>query len=73
MKTIYKCEFKFTNLNTRVWLSTFFYLEGDDKFAIERIAIVKAMNELKAPLTDYQLSYYKIEETQASKDAKNKF
>jgi hypothetical protein len=68
MKKIFKCEFKYTNLNTRVWVSTFFYLEGDDKFSIERIAIIKSTNELKGKITDYELTYYRVEETTESKN-----
>ena len=73
-KKIYKCEFKFTNLNTRVWLSVFFYLEGDgaqyEKYNIERVAIIKACQELKpGEVKNYELTYYKIEETEASKNA----
>ena len=64
MKKIYKCEFKFTNLNTRVWLSTYFYLECEDKFSAEKVAIIKACNELKGKVTDYELSFYRIEESQ---------
>ena len=69
MKKIFKCEFKYTNLNSRVWVSTFFYLEGDDKFQVERVAIVKSVNELKGKLTDYELTYYRIEETTQQKNA----
>ena len=67
MKKIYKCEFKFTNLNSRVWVSTFFYLETLDKFAAEKVAIIKACNELKGKITDYELTYYRVEETEESK------
>ena len=71
MKKIFKCEFKYTNLNTRVWVSTFFYIEGIDKFTVERVAIIKSVNELKGKLTDYELTYYRIEETQQSKENAN--
>jgi hypothetical protein len=49
-------------------VSTFFYLEGEDKFAIERMAIIKSTNELKGKLTDYELTYYRVEETEQSKN-----
>jgi hypothetical protein len=71
MKKIFKCEFKFQNLTTRNWVSVFFYLEGDDKFAIERIAIVNACDELKGQIRNYQLLYYRVEETQQSKENAN--
>ena len=70
MKKIYKCEFKFTNLISRVWVSVFFYMEGADKYNVERQAIIKACEELKAgEVKNYELTYYRIEETEASKNA----
>jgi len=70
MKKIFKCEFKYTNLNSRVWLSTFFYMEGEDRFSVEKAAIIKSCNELKDKLTNYELTFYKVEETEASKNEK---
>jgi hypothetical protein len=49
-------------LNTNVWLSTFFYLEGTDRFQVEKVAIIKSMSELKDNLNNYELTFYKVEE-----------
>jgi hypothetical protein len=70
MKKIFKCEFKFTNLTSRVWVSVFFYMEGTDKYNVERQAIIKACEELKSgEVKNYELTYYRVEETEASKNA----
>ena len=57
----YKCEFKFQNVNSGVYVSIFFYLEGDEKYNIEKAAIITACNELNGQITDYQLNYYRCE------------
>jgi len=62
MKKNFKCEFKYVNLNTNVWVSTFFYLEGTDRFQVEKVAIIKSMSELKDNLNNYELTFYKVEE-----------
>lgn len=58
----YKCEFKFQNINTGSYVSIFFYMEGGDKYAVERSAIVAACQELSAALHTYTLNYYRIDE-----------
>lgn len=58
----YKCEFKFQNVSTGTYVSIFFYLEGGEKYSVERAAIIAACQELQGSLMSYTLNYYRIDE-----------
>ncbi len=55
----FKCQFNFVNNTNGVSVQVYFILESFDKFKAEKIAVVKACEELKE-LKNYALTYYKI-------------